>query len=186
MSAGVKETVDLTAESDRGCVIVGAAILDDFLKDQISAVFGSNGMSNRYITKAFDGSGPLANFSSKILIARGFGLIHDEVFEDMMAIRKLRNEFAHTAYNASFDNPNVVQKIKTLNLYPEASKEYEGKVVRGSVSDKVPTTPHELAYVEAHFQAQGYMRLQKAIFCAIIYLIQIRILKARVSMFGGS
>lgn len=107
---------ELMSESDRGSVIVGAAILEKALTRIIEFEFKKNGLSNRYIVKAFDGNGPLGTLSSRIQIARGFGLISDDAFRDLMMVRKLRNEFAHSDSHCSFGDELVRKQIDSLSF----------------------------------------------------------------------
>lgn len=119
-------TEELLSESDRGCVIVGAAILEKTLTRIIQSEFKKNGLSNRYVVKAFDGNGPLGTLSSRIQIARGFGLISDDVFRDLMMVRKLRNEFAHSDSHCSFDDKLVRTQVDSLVFSKPARSEMLG------------------------------------------------------------
>jgi len=109
-------TEELISESDRGSVIVGAAILEKELTRVIESEFKKNGLSRRYILKAFDGNGPLGNLSARIQIARGFGLIGDTAFKDLMVVRKIRNEFAHSDSHCSFGDEVVRKQVDSLEF----------------------------------------------------------------------
>jgi len=62
----------LTAESDRGCALFAAAYLDASLSDFLYVSL----VSNKSIEKdLFEGSAPLATFSSRIMMAYYLGLI---------------------------------------------------------------------------------------------------------------
>lgn len=169
-----KEKFDLIEESDRGCVIVGAAILEGYLAEDIEQAFLRNGLSNRYIKSSFDGNGPVGTFSSKVLIARGFGLIDDDIFHDLMVIRKLRNEFAHSPLSTSFNDLSVKAKIDSLRFCVSAKESMTG-IKRFSI--KPEATKEGRPLKEWDLNAAGYVKYYKSLFCLIVSSIEIRFLE---------
>lgn len=154
-------------ESDRGCVIVGAVILETRLVDDLTSLFMRNSLSKRYIANMFDGNGALGNFSSKVLLARGIGLITDEVFHDLMVIRKMRNEFAHTLNNISFSDPVVKARIDSM-FFARRAKESMKENPAFNLSEKRDGDP---------------IFSYKSIFCIAVkdmevYLLETRALRA--------
>lgn len=149
------DNVDLIRESDRGAVIVGAAILDDAVTQLLRAVFDANKISNKQIDKMFDLSGPLSSFGSKTLVAYGFGFISKTVFEDLNRIRGLRNEFAHSSVKVDFLSPDIVESVMSLHCVKEAKEGF--KAQRYSVP--AGETRNEWA-----LQAKGYVKHSKALF----------------------
>src|SRR5688572_4839754 len=99
--------MELIEESDRGCVIVGAAQLEDDLAELLRHRLKTNGLSQKHIDAMFALSGPLSSFSSKSLVCYGFGLITKSTYDDLTKIRRLRNKFAHNAKAADFLDPEV-------------------------------------------------------------------------------
>jgi mannitol operon repressor len=176
-----KEKFDLIEESDRGCVIVGAAILEGYLAEDIEQAFLLNGLSNRYIKSSFDGNGAVGTFSSKVLIARGFGLIDDDVFHDLMVIRKLRNEFAHSPLSASFNDLSVKAKIDSLR-FSVLAKESMAGFKRFSVTPDAVKEGRPLK--EWDVNAAGYVKYYKSLFCIIVSRIEIRLLQIRCARLG--
>lgn len=173
-----KKKFDLIEESDRGCVIVGAAILEQYLVDDITSEFRRNGLSSRYIQSSFDGNGPLATLSSKILIARGFGLIDDNILHDLMLVRKLRNEFAHSPSSASFDDASVKAKIKSLFFF-DAVKLLMANTKIYNFIDIEGVDKTEVVK-DWHASAAGYHRLHKVVFCLIVKQIELEISRFRL------
>lgn len=165
----VSSAIDpLLEESDRGSVIVAAATLDSLLARYLSTVMKSNGLSNRYSVKILDGNGALGSFSARAQIARGFSLISEDTFHDLMVIRKLRNEFAHVHMHCSFSDKKVMAQIQSMRFY-QARNEHErkkGEVLLG-----------ELIGNSAHF---------KRVFCLIIKDIHISILESECKYFNIS
>ena len=82
----------LTSESDRGCVLLAAAYLDKSLSDLLYVSL----VENKNIEKdLFDGTAPLATFSSRIKLAYYLGLISEACRRDLDTIRRIRNDFGH-------------------------------------------------------------------------------------------
>ena len=100
------ETLD--TESDRGCVLIAAAHLDECIEWLLRARF----LKERKLTDLlFTGLGPLTSFSAKIQVARALDLIDSWLYEDLEKIRKLRNKFAHQYIAVSFDHPEIVEVV---------------------------------------------------------------------------
>jgi len=119
------DEMPLFRESDRGSVIVGVAILDSSITEYLRAVIKKNGLSNRYVAKIFDGNGALGTFSSKVQISRGFSLIDENVFHDLMVLRKMRNEFAHVEHSCSFTDKKVISQIDSLKTFQRLKKYFQ-------------------------------------------------------------
>jgi mannitol operon repressor len=163
---GLSEIDPLLGESDRGSVIVAAAVLDNLLARYLSLVMKKNGLSNRYSVKILDGNGALGSFSARAQIARGFSLISEDTFHDLMVIRKLRNEFAHVHMHCSFSDRKVMAQIQSMRFY-QARNEHErekGEILLG-----------DLIGNSAHF---------KQVFCLIIKDIHISIFEAQCKYFN--
>lgn len=158
----------LLNESDRSCVIVGVAMLDSVLTDYLRAVMKKNGLSNRYAVKVFDGNGGLGTFSAKAQVARGFALISEDIFHDLMALRKLRNEFAHAKNPCSFSDVKVTSQIDSMRFaqWQKAtwSREFANNGVMELLKDK-----DILVY--------------KYLFCAAVSDINIAMLESRLKHF---
>ena len=84
----------LIQESDRGCALMAADFIEDKLEKLLESYFIENEKVCKQLLKA---NGALATFSSKIDLTFLLGLIPKNVFNDLHILRKIRNEFAHTA-----------------------------------------------------------------------------------------
>lgn len=80
--------------SDRSCVIVAAAYIDELL-GYIFKLFLSSPSSEKEDKELFSGYGPLSTFSSKIVLSYRLGLISNYEYKTLQIIRKIRNSFAH-------------------------------------------------------------------------------------------
>ncbi len=82
------------SSSDRSCVIVAAAYIDELL-GYIFKLFLVSPSSEKEDKELFSGYGPLSTFSSKIVLSYRLGLISNYEYKTLQIIRKIRNSFAH-------------------------------------------------------------------------------------------
>lgn len=102
----------MTSESDRGSVLVCAAILDDTLGEMIQAKLVPSPKNNdELLSSAF---APLGSFSSKIEMSYRLGLIRRDVYKSLTLLRKIRNDFAHASVKNGFDEQSTQQKIMDM------------------------------------------------------------------------
>ena len=115
----------LRAESDRGCVLVAAA----FVEEGLELLLRSRMLTNPKVGTLFSGPmAPLGSFSAKIEIAQALHLLLREEYEDLNAIRALRNHFAHSYVKATFRDDKAVETVKNLHhfgtaAFPETQQE---------------------------------------------------------------
>jgi oligoribonuclease NrnB/cAMP/cGMP phosphodiesterase (DHH superfamily) len=88
-----QKTAELNNESERGCVLVCAAMLDDALAKLIAAFLLEDEASKRLLSSG--GSSPLSTFSSRVSASFALGLVSQRERDDCEIIRKIRNDFAH-------------------------------------------------------------------------------------------
>lgn len=101
----------LSSESDRGCALFAAAYLDSSLSDLLYVSLVAN---KKIDTDLFEGTAPLATFSSRIKMAYYLGLISQPCRRDLDIIRAIRNDFAHKLDVDSFAVQSVQDRCKTL------------------------------------------------------------------------
>jgi DNA-binding MltR family transcriptional regulator len=98
----------LATESDRGCVLVAGAVLDEALELFLRAQMPQDKQSvDSVVDPLFKHPGPLASFWSRIRIAYALGYISPATFHDLELVREIRNKFAHDYVSATFSNPEV-------------------------------------------------------------------------------
>jgi hypothetical protein len=90
-------------------VLLNTAVLEKHLLSLLLASMRplSNEKEDRIFTK-----GPLSRFAAKIAVAYGFGLIDDDLYNDLVVIRKIRNKFAHTLNKITFSSPDVIELMQ--------------------------------------------------------------------------
>lgn len=114
---------ELSAESDRGAVILASSLFDIALKAKIKAFLVSIENVNDDIFD--DANSPLGTFSSKINMAYRLGIISKELKSDLNTIREIRNSFAHNIDECSFEDKEVIgylNKLKATSNYIERFK----------------------------------------------------------------
>ncbi len=100
------------SESDRGCVLVAVAIIDECLEILLRSQLLDN--EPKIVSLLFTGQGPLNSFWSKIQLARAMNIIPSWIYEDLERIRALRNTFAHRYDSADFSDPEVISITEKL------------------------------------------------------------------------
>lgn len=104
--------IQLSAESDRGAVIVAAALIEDALQNMLKARFCP---SLDRDDELFDGAyAPINGFATKIDLAYRVGLIIKERRRSFHLLRKLRNRFAHIGDEVGFSDSTVQNRLREL------------------------------------------------------------------------
>ena len=94
---------ELEDESDRGCALIGAALLDQGLATLLSDKFPSIKK-----LKLVEDHGLLQGFGAKITMAAALDLITDDERKLLTRINGVRNEFAHPeSVGVSFEAPSA-------------------------------------------------------------------------------
>src|SRR5687768_8049155 len=88
--------VGLTNESDRGAVLVGMVHVDELLEQLFLATFPLT-LSKKARERLLNYPGPLSSFAAKIDVAYALRLIPRPTHDSLHALRRLRNEVAHSS-----------------------------------------------------------------------------------------
>ena len=166
----------LLDESDRGCVLVAAAMLDTSLSDLFKAMFRPSTAPQQFIDSLFESGGPLNSLSAKARLARAFGYISQDTLEDLNAIRKLRNRFAHTTEKTDFSNEEVAQIIENLHIANSSKVQLKG-IRRFNLTEQPPEPK------EAHIRAAGFVKFHKTLFCLAVGNLTTKIVKEWATYF---
>lgn len=118
--------VKLTNESDRGAILIGGAKIDEYLERLIHAFLPSKEKS--FTSRLFNYPGPLSSFSGKIELSYAFRLIDLDLYNCLNALRKIRNDAAHSSSN--FTLAAVKEKVESI---------YD-------IEEEFPKVVHHLAY----------------------------------------
>lgn len=122
MPPGVKDFLSqLRAESDRGCALISASILDERLADLCRLTFvRDKKVQETIVPRLFSAPGPFSSFWSKIMFCRAADLINSSQYEDLEKIRKIRNLFAHSYGRVRFSDDAVVKLCSKLQAANDA------------------------------------------------------------------
>jgi DNA-binding MltR family transcriptional regulator len=103
----------LSEHAEAGNALVAAGLVEDVLQNLLlHAVIP---LSNKFANSIFDGLGPLSRFSAKIEIAYIFRLIDEPTYNDLVAIQKIRNRFAHTSRFVNFQSEEIETVCQRLS-----------------------------------------------------------------------
>ena len=102
--------LSLHKQDDRSVAIVAVAMLEAVLERLIIKKLAQ--LSPDLEGRLFKNRGPISDFDSKVLVAAALGVITDGVRKALDAIRAVRNVFAYSTVNVTFDTPEVANEIK--------------------------------------------------------------------------
>jgi len=107
-------------ENDRGAAIIGAAFLDEHLKQLLANFMVDDPNEGKDLVSD---TSPLGSFGARIRATYCLGLISREYFESLKLIKDVRNAFAHQLHGRTFDDKDVADACKKLQaLQPLKSR----------------------------------------------------------------
>jgi DNA-binding MltR family transcriptional regulator len=101
-------------KNDWTLAMTAASLLESTLEIAIEKNFRPLNASER--RDLFDGTSPLTTFSAKIKMTYALDIIGRMTRDDMDCIRDIRNAFAHTRVDLSFDQEYVVRVCNKIKL----------------------------------------------------------------------
>ena len=104
---------EFAKESDRACVILGAALLDSAIETVLKARLVPSPSASDSLFES--PSAPLSSFSARIDFAHRIGLISARFARDLHLIRRIRNDFAHNVAGCSFGDSSVMGRVLELS-----------------------------------------------------------------------
>ncbi|GAB3536276.1 hypothetical protein [Photobacterium alginatilyticum] len=119
----------ISAESDRGAVILSASILDATLEELLKG-FLLDPVNKK--DELFSGPyAPLGSFSAKIEMCYRLGIIKKEVRSKLNKFKAIRNDFAHRLDTARLDDEaNRSRMLEILRCTPDIAQSINGIVFR--------------------------------------------------------
>lgn len=103
----------LSKESDRGCALYATSYLDKAISDLLYCALAYDKKIDKDL---FEGTAPLATFSARIKMAFYLGKISKIERRDLDILRKIRNSFAHSADDISFDDEKISNQCGELSF----------------------------------------------------------------------
>jgi DNA-binding MltR family transcriptional regulator len=102
IAAAVK---DFGAQTDRGVAIIAVSLLEKMLENVLALRMMP--LSNKRYAEMFGKMAPLSTFDAKIEMALTLGVISENFYYQLHALRKVRNAFAHRIEALTFDHPEI-------------------------------------------------------------------------------
>jgi hypothetical protein len=109
--------LDLAKEGERAAVVLGASRADSLLEELLKAALRPHPGNSDNL---FDPDRALGTFSARISLAFRMGLIDASCEHALQMLRKIRNDFAHSANRASLDESR--HRSRVMELVREAKK----------------------------------------------------------------
>ena len=100
------------AESDRAAAVLAASFIEHYLAAIIKCFL----VKDKDIDQLFHGFGPMASFSQRIHVAYAFRTIDRQTRDDLIAIKDIRNHFAHNPKAATFADSALDKHFKKFGL----------------------------------------------------------------------
>lgn len=103
---------ELDHQTDRGAALIASAVVDVSLGKAIRCKFvGYQDVEQIMFEKE---GAPLATFFSRIRIARALGIIGPLTESHLDSMRRIRNQFAHSALRIDFTNGLIAAEVDKL------------------------------------------------------------------------
>jgi len=106
---------ELQSRTHPGVALLVSGYIDDFLQDLL--LHKMRPLSNAIKDRLFKGYGPLESFSARIDIAYAFQVVDDKTYENMRAIKDVRNKFAHPTEELNFNSPIIREICKRFSTF---------------------------------------------------------------------
>jgi DNA-binding MltR family transcriptional regulator len=101
----------LNEEPDLACVVIGAAFLDAAVASLLAQRFSRSKVTEKLLAPI----GALGSFAVRADVAYALGLIKEAHHHDLCVVGQIRNAFAHSHLNLSFQDANIRQICNRLN-----------------------------------------------------------------------
>lgn len=119
-------------ETDRAAAILASSFIDEQLERLLIALL----VDDSRVREMFEGDRPLAAFSARVNFAFSIGLLPLNVYADLNLIRKIRNDFAHSATAVSFDLPPARDRCAALSVVKSDSGTFIEVAARSKPRDQ--------------------------------------------------
>lgn len=100
--------------SDRTAAIVLGSWVERALEQAIIKVLPRN--DERAVGRLLERDGALNSFYAKIHLGFALGLYDQSIVENLEAIRRIRNAFAHTAVAIYFETQEIIDEVNKLHV----------------------------------------------------------------------
>jgi hypothetical protein len=108
-----EESFDFIKHLQPNFAIVAGSVLEDLLAAALRGRMRDD-LPARLKQRLFSGYGPLSSFSGKIDIAFAFSYFDVQIYNDLRAIKDIRNKFAHATDFLNFSSPELERDAQKL------------------------------------------------------------------------
>jgi len=105
---------------DRTAAIMGASFLEYALKKAICEHFKSDVADPEFNYLFESDDAPYREFASRIRLARAVGVINKSEYDQLEALRLIRNAFAHTMTEVSFQTKEIADYFEDLKILDDS------------------------------------------------------------------
>ena len=116
-----KLDVEASGDRERGTALALVARLDVELQDALRNVMIDDKTA---VDQIFSENGPLFQFGPKIRIAYAFGIVDKIVYNDLVIVSKIRNDFAHKIAATSFRWDRIRSNVQNLRIVDYYKQRY--------------------------------------------------------------
>jgi len=109
-------------QDDRSIGIMACAILESELGRAILMRFREMSAEEQNRLLDNNGHGAIATLAAKIWIGFAVGLYKEQAREDLLTLKKIRNDFAHVGDHIDFSNADIIKDCNKL-VYPKLNAE---------------------------------------------------------------
>ena len=102
-------------ESDRGAVLMAAAMVDDHMR-RLFEVTASSRMSPKQVKTLLRYPSPLSSLAAKAEVGLATGLINQQIYAPIQVLRNIRNEVAHSpaTFQLSDHEPRIREMMHAM------------------------------------------------------------------------
>jgi mannitol operon repressor len=119
---------ELTGESDRACALIAGAALSEGLRELLAEAFFE---LENYEKLFFEPHALLSDFASRTELSFALGLISSREQSILNIIRRIRNAFAHSVGQFTFDNDLIIKELSKLPDWTGALEQSAYKKPKG-------------------------------------------------------
>jgi hypothetical protein len=109
-----KVTVELRKESERGCVVLAFAWMDDQLTSNLRKFLLPSAHQSEKADELLGVGRPIGDASTKIDLCLRLGILKPNTHRSLHMFRRLRNDFAHLASNVSFEDQSIHDRVVAI------------------------------------------------------------------------
>lgn len=115
-----KVMVELRKESERGCVVLAFAWMDDQLAANLRKFLLPSAQQSEKADELLGVGRPIGDAATKIDLCLRLGILQPNTHKSLHMFRRLRNDFAHLASNISFQDQSIHDRVVAIFENEEA------------------------------------------------------------------